>query len=332
MNLKLVHTTPYLTDFAYWAVRKADPFIQFYYRLRARIATLRPIRAFHLRVLHPCCTNVCNAKCIFCAYPKVDLEHGVMPMDMYRRVMLMWKERGGTNMDPTPEIGDPFADPLLRQRIEMAREAGMTVSLTTNGIGLKKHLDWIVQPGLTIYLSIPSLDSEVYHKIFGVDRGNEVREGLFKFLELNKQKGEPVRLQIRFRNSESPRVILRSEGFQKLRPYLSSQVQVNFTLWWDNWGGAIESLPESMPVRSHWKFNHPCTYLAGLGVQWNGNIRACCCRLLKSDDDALVVGHIDEGVEKAEQRTREIANGFYEGRRPEVCRDCRLYKPALDWH
>src|ERR1700742_4099630 len=50
-------------------------------------------------------TNICNARCVFCAYPKAmdskDLKGGVMPMSTYKKVVDQWAALGGTRIDLT---------------------------------------------------------------------------------------------------------------------------------------------------------------------------------------------------------------------------------------
>src|ERR1700744_542069 len=44
-------------------------------------------------------TNVCNAKCTFCAYPKVvaakTLQTGVMPFEVFKKAVDEWAAAGG---------------------------------------------------------------------------------------------------------------------------------------------------------------------------------------------------------------------------------------------
>ena len=62
-------------------------------------------------------TNICNAKCTFCAYPKVvankTLETGVMPLATFKKAVDEWSALGGQSLDLTPVVGDPLVDPGL---------------------------------------------------------------------------------------------------------------------------------------------------------------------------------------------------------------------------
>src|SRR5262249_22772477 len=44
-------------------------------------------------------TNVCNAKCVFCAYPDMERSKTVMTMEHFRSVITQWVEIGGDEAD-----------------------------------------------------------------------------------------------------------------------------------------------------------------------------------------------------------------------------------------
>jgi len=69
-------------------------------------------------------TNICNAKCTFCAYPKVvgqqnppDRHHAVR---RFKKAVDEWAAVGGQSLDLTPVVGDPLVDPGLLEKIDYA--------------------------------------------------------------------------------------------------------------------------------------------------------------------------------------------------------------------
>lgn len=287
-----------------------------------------PIRSFSAAV-----TNICNAKCVFCAYPKTEMKRGVMSLETYSLGLEAWKKEGGKFIDLTPTVGDPLIDPTLAEKIRMAMEAGMSVSLTTNAILLSGKSLKLIEAGLThLFLSIPSFDPEIYRKVYGVNRVVDVMGGVFEFLSINQSMNHPVEVMIRFRNAEKPSSILKSEGFKYVvSPFLWKKIKIRFTPGFDNWGGIIDdsSMVGTMKLRSPIQSNAPCESLFGLSMRHDGALRACGCRFVSSDDDDLIVGHIRDGFGPALKESARIAHGFLDGVRPRTCQNCTLYHPAI---
>jgi radical SAM protein with 4Fe4S-binding SPASM domain len=320
--------------------------------LRDKVAKIFPVKAAELASVQSSqgrsyvivgTTNICNAKCSFCAYPRAvedgTLRTGVMTMPTFQKIVSEWVKNGGTSMDLTPVVGDPLIDPGLIEKIKFAHANGISgISFTTNGI-LFNHHDFykkLVDEKVSgIHISIGATDEEQYKLIYGVDQYKKVISGLRNLLEYNRQNGEPVYVNIRFRNAQRPSEILTSEDFVKhIKPFLSARVEVNFTVDFDNWGGTIrqEELPGVMRLRKpRPQIKIPCTSLYGFAIRHDGSVRLCGCRMKSSDLDDLVVGNINQqSLEEisASAKTKNIIEGFYRGERPETCKSCTLYTPV----
>jgi MoaA/NifB/PqqE/SkfB family radical SAM enzyme len=344
-----VHTTPWLADFVYssarhlWRVR---------YWIRHRMAEWRKVplkEVFKYRSLGPgshiqaAVTNICNAKCVFCAYPKAvesgQLKTGVMSFELFKKVADEWGHRGAGDFDLTPTVGDTLVDPGLIKKIEYAVNVAKVpkVVLTTNGILLDRNDFYkkLVDSGVKeIYISTQGTDPEVYKKIYGVDHYDEYLSGLKNLLEYNASKGSPVFIGIRFRNAQTPGDIIRSRDFHEvIRPHLGKNVRINFTVDYDNWGGTIkeEELSGFMRMRKlPSKVDVPCVGLFGFVVRHDGLVRMCGCRFRTSDNDDMVVGNVREQTLTeiaGGERAWKIVEGFYQGKRPETCEGCTLYQP-----
>ncbi len=288
-------------------------------------------------------TNVCNAKCTFCAYPKVvaakTLQTGVMSFEVFKKAVDEWASVGGQSLDLTPVVGDPLIDPGLLEKVDYAVNTAhiKEVFLTTNGILLDRKDTYkrLIDLGIgTVYISTQGTSREMYEKVYGVKHYDEAMSGIRHLMEYNKSKGEPARIIIRFRNAEKPSQILRSKDFKEnIRPFLSSRVIVNFTVDFDNWGGTIKAGDMSgvmhlrkLPPR----LNTPCQRLFNYAVRHDGSVRLCACRLTHNDLDDLVVGNIKEKSLKEISQSPEVWNiieGFYNGKRPETCQSCTFYTP-----
>ena len=288
-------------------------------------------------------TNICNAKCSFCAYPKVvankTLQTGIMPFDVFKKLVDEWAAVGGQNLDLTPVVGDPLIDPGLLEKVDYAvnRARIKNVMLTTNAILLNRNGIYkrLIDLGIGgVFISTQGASREAYEKVYGVKRYDEVISAIRNLLEYNRAKGEPARIVIRFRNAEKPSQIIRSKDFiQNIKPYLSEKVRINFTVDFDNWGGTIQPADmigfmrlRRLPPR----LDVPCQALFGFAVRHDGSVRLCGCRFTRTDLDDLVVGNIREKsleeISKGEEAWK-IIKGFYFGKRPEACAGCTVYNP-----
>jgi radical SAM protein with 4Fe4S-binding SPASM domain len=287
-------------------------------------------------------TNICNAKCTFCAYPKVvanrTLQTGVMSLEVFKKAVDEWVAAGGRNLDLTPVVGDPLVDPGLLDKVDYAvNQARLpNVCLTTNAILLDKNKAYqrLVDLGVSVFISTQGTSREVYAKIYGVNQYDEAMGNIRRLLEYNRSRGEPSRIVIRFRNHEKPSQIIRSRDFREIiKPHLSERVRINFTVDYDNWGGTIK--PEDMSGFMRLRrlpppLNVPCKNLFNFAVRHDGRVRLCGCRLTRNDNDDLVVGNIREKTLEDISKSDEAWNliqGFYSGQRPETCQECTFYQP-----
>ena len=162
-------------------------------------------------------TNICNAKCSFCAYPKVvankTLQTGVMTFDIFKKAVDEWAAIGGDRLDLTPVVGDPLVDPGLLDKVDYAVNHARikNVVLTTNAILLNRNDTYkrLIDLGIgNIYISTQGASQEAYEKVYGVKHYPEVISGIRNLLEYNRKKGEPTGIVIRFRNAEKPSQIV----------------------------------------------------------------------------------------------------------------------------
>jgi len=342
-------SVPVIQDFAYGPVGR---FVKGgLSTIQMRLAQFRrvPIERFEGSYFHPVAkvlqvsvTNVCNARCTFCAYRLVadsGRPAGVMQMDVFKKAVDEYSALGGKGIDLTPTVGDPLLDPTLIEKVKYLREhTGIKdICLTTNAIAMCKRdmFKQLVDTGANIIcISLPGLNSEIYKQVYGIDRYPDVIKGIAALLQYNKQCGEPSRVILRFRNPEKPSEIIDSKDFvEHIKPYLSEKVSCNFTVDFDNWGGSIgeQDMFGIMKLRKIPKrYNVPCANLFNFMVRYDGSVRLCGCRLKDTEDDGLVVGNIFQNslaeIGKS-KRVHDIIEGFYNGKRPSTCEKCSFYVP-----
>ncbi|MGB8370030.1 MAG: radical SAM protein [Limisphaerales bacterium] len=344
-----VHTNGLAADVVYWG---AFYFQNFRRRLNYRRVsqnTISPEELWTHRHLEPSSTlvtgvtNICNAKCSFCAYPKVvankTLQTGIMPFDVFKKAVDEWAAVGGHSLDLTPVVGDPLVDPGLLEKVDYAvnRARIKNVFLTTNAILINRNDTYkhLIDLGIGgVFISTQGASREAYEKVYGVKHYDDAMSGIRNLLEYNRAKGEPARIVIRFRNAEKPSQIIHSKDFaDHIKPYLSEKVRINFTVDFDNWGGTIQPADLSGFMRLRKlppPLNVPCKNLFNFAVRHDGRVRLCGCRLTRSDLDDLVVGNIREKsleeISKSDQAW-SVIKGFYSGKRPETCLECTFYNP-----
>jgi len=348
-----VHTNGLAADVVYWGAFYFQNFWRSSKYRRVSKNTVSPEELWEYRHLEPSSTlvtgvtNICNAKCSFCAYPKVvankTLQTGIMPFDVFKKAVDEWAAVGGQSLDLTPVVGDPLVDPGLLEKVDYAVNQARIkdVVLTTNAILLDRNDTYkrLIDLGIGgVYISTQGASREAYEKVYGVKHYDEAMSGIRHLLEYNRSKGEPSRVVVRFRNAEKPSQIIHSKDFaENIKPYLSERVRINFTVDFDNWGGTIQPTDMSGFMRLRKlppPLNVPCKNLFNFAVRHDGNVRLCGCRLTRNDLDDLVVGNIRENslaeISKSD-RAWAVIKGFYSGKRPETCLECTFYSP-IDRH
>jgi MoaA/NifB/PqqE/SkfB family radical SAM enzyme len=124
-----VHTNGLAADVVYWGAYYVENFggVSNTKNFQTHIT---PEELLQIRQLAPSSylvtgvTNICNAKCTFCAYPKVvankTLQTGVMSFEVFKKAVDEWAALGGQSLDLTPVVGDPLVDPGILDKVDYA--------------------------------------------------------------------------------------------------------------------------------------------------------------------------------------------------------------------
>jgi len=133
-----------------------------------------------LEVLQVETTNHCNARCIFCAHPRIT-DHGTMSDGLYAKILA-----DAARLDPPPHTfipmltGEPFLDPQIVDRIRQARVALPTteIHLYTNGSRLtKESIDWLSEvPNFRLNISANGASVGTRKMLTGLDDYEHVAE------------------------------------------------------------------------------------------------------------------------------------------------------------
>ena len=82
-------------------------------------------------------TNICNARCAFCAYPQMERPKVTMTMEVFRKAIDEYLALGPGEVDLTPIVGDPFVDKFLFERLDDSRPGPCPLPFYTNAILMK---------------------------------------------------------------------------------------------------------------------------------------------------------------------------------------------------
>lgn len=307
---------------------------------RVGAGLVKPLRFPHDFNLTIGVTNICNARCTFCVYPRMvdnkSLKLGTMPTQLFKCVLDEWTQAGGSGFTFLGIIGDPLLDPKFKEKVDYGLSLNHDILVVTNGIALGRSEHWKILPRVgTVFISAPGMDSETYRELFRVDKYEEFLHGLNLFLAENRRMGEPARVHIGFRNRRSIRAIVKSHDFQLwIKPHLSKRVRCSFMAMYENWAGQItaEDTPNGRLNRMK-LYRVPCEGTRSIMVRYDGKVYGCCCMVLEHNQDDLLLGKFPEQSLReiaCSERFNEFFNSFRAGKPFETCSKCSNYNP-IHW-
>lgn len=303
------------------------------------------------RGLHIEGTNICNAKCTFCAYPQMERPKQTMPMEQFSQLIDQYVSMGGKYVSLTPIVGDPFVDPHVFERLDYLDRCPEIEGFYfyTNAILMKPDVSKkLIAYGakLKVHVSMGGFDRETYKAIMGVDYFNLVRRHIEAFIEIKTKLNSPVNFAISVR---CPKSKCTGELWKLIR---RSQDKGILTIEWpyygfDSWTGKIKAEDLKKvglePMIPPYK-RGACELLYMRPVVLaNGKVNACACRDVEAQ---LIVGDINES--KLEEvwtgkAINDLIDRHEKGDFPEVCRRCTWYisiynqrrstilQPLLNW-
>lgn len=283
-------------------------------------------------------TNICNARCCFCAYTKSKRPKTEMSLELYRKVVRDYSEMGGGPICFTPIIGDFFLDSFFMERIKIAREypnIGM-LSLTTNGIALDRieDLSFFLKNTDFLQVSIGGISRESYKKMYGVDRYERVKANILKFAKSKNEIKPDYPFRVIFRVADISEVRESAD----LAEYERLGIQISIDNVYGNWAGLVEA--GDLPPGTVFKKNpsirekvNPCfIFYLGLCVTSSGLASICGC--MNSEASELIIGDLNkESLKKIWQNQlyKDIKSSFGTENMPEVCKQCTQYLDGVEF-
>ncbi|MDZ8239465.1 MAG: radical SAM protein [Nostoc sp. ChiQUE01a] len=316
--------------------------------IRERLKRLRRMP----RCLHIEGTNICNAKCTFCAYPQMERPKETMPMEEFRQFIDQYITMGGKHISLTPIVGDPFVDRFLFDRLEYLYSIEQIESFYffTNAILMTGQVsEKLLKYGekLSIHVSWGGFDRETYKTNMGVDRFDLVCQNIKAFIDKKRSTNSSIGFYIGVRCPLSNCTGTLWEEFCTYER--DGLLGIHFTDGgYDSWAGKIK--PEDLkkiglePLEMPYK-RGACEFLFTKPVILaNGKVNACASRDVEAE---LIVGDLKESTFSeiwTGKAIEEIIERQELGDFPDVCKRCncyisvynslksRTYKSALNWN
>jgi MoaA/NifB/PqqE/SkfB family radical SAM enzyme len=279
--------------------------------------------------------NHCNASCIFCSYPDMKREKGVMSLPMFQKIVDDYVQMGGGPVSLTPFEGEPLLDPLLKERLAILKKRPETqqVVITTNGLALEKYSDQeihrLLENVFLIRFSIGGLDSATYQTMFNVDGFSRVMNGIDRLLQIRGNVSDPASLCFAFRTNDPD---FETRFKPELDAYREQGIGISHIHVYTNNCGSLQNdatkglVVARSPVKKHRTCIYPCMSMV---ISWDGIVTACC---EDSEDKDLQIGcvHKESLAEIWAGRKRsEFLASFARRELFPVCRECSGYQPDL---
>ena len=265
-------------------------------------------------------TNVCNRSCSFC--PKTRRQARFMTEAEFTTIL--GRLRGWTEYLYFHLMGEPLLHPELPRFLELARERGFRVILTTNGTLLDRTTGILLAaPGLhKVNLSLQSFEAneggvleDYVNQCAAFARRAAERGVLINFRLWNLDGPDALG-----RNSENARILrLLEAAFPRPWPEVRGGQRLADRIWL-NWGETFR-----WPDLNETDVNdrHFCYGLKDqLGVLCDGTVVPCC---LDHEGDIPLGNILTEDLASilAAPRTEAILTGFRQNRAVEpLCQRC----------
>jgi MoaA/NifB/PqqE/SkfB family radical SAM enzyme len=288
------------------------------------------------RRLHIEGTNICNAKCVFCAYPQMQRAKQTMPMELFQKAVQQYVDMGGTSLALTPIVGDPFVDPFFFQRLEWLDENTPIdrIVFYTNAILMKPEAGERLlryADKLDVNISWGGFCQETYRRIMGVDAFHQVSRHTEYLIRRKNETGSqlPINLALRCPDSD-----LQGSSYEKYRRWVEEgAITWKQLLDYDSWAGTID--PEELlavglrPKRMPHK-RGPCELLfSNPVVLADGRVNACACRDAEAE---LVIGDVNDRplADIYREGAKSLIDRHERGDFPDVCKRCTYYVSIYD--
>jgi radical SAM protein with 4Fe4S-binding SPASM domain len=281
-------------------------------------------------------TNICNFRCIYCPQSNQDehfkiLGRGKMSFDEFKiilnKILKPW---------PIKEIvltrdGEPLVHPDLAKFIEYASEAGLDITIGSNGSYFTElRVRELIDNGLTKVKGDFCADKTKYEQLRSGGKWEDVLDGyrtLLKYAHDQRKKFHLVLVDLNtYGLTDSKKIQLSLKELQELFPFPENYLSIGPAMMHNAFDEAqvILSTSNKLQTKKYNRCHHPWIELV---IDYKGNAVGCC-RDLRSE---YILGNILT----CENVVRDIWNGepmrylreHLKNKKPEnitICNKCDL--------
>jgi MoaA/NifB/PqqE/SkfB family radical SAM enzyme len=277
-------------------------------------------------------TNICNARCVFCAYPQMERPKVNMTMDVFQSAVDQHLAMGCKEVNLTPIVGDPFVDRFLFKRLDYlaSKPEIQGYQFFSNAILMKpEFIERLVKydERLFVLCSFGGFDRQTYYTIMGVDKFQKAVDAIRGLIEAKIKTDSKIRVQVNLRTPHGNPQGEFWDYLQRMRD--RGVITIGSVDDFDNWGGDITDevlrgaglVPKPPPV--HYG---PCHRLITSPVVLaDGRVNACNCRDVEA---TLIIGDLKKESLKdilSGPKLREYLLMHERGEFPDICKVCTRY-------
>ncbi len=247
------------------------------------------------KVVYAESTNACNATCVMCPRDEMQRSIGIMPMDLFRKVVDECADWGVEEVR-LHNFGEPLIDVKIYDKIEYAKRKGIrTTTIYSNGALLNNdRARRLISAGLDkLYISFDGATKKTFETIRLPLSFDQVSENVRSFHALRgEMRSLTPHIYLTFTHIDQPR-----DEVEKFRQDWTPYSDKVFIIDAHDWAGQAEVALHEKQGGPRW----PCVYLwKSMTVLYSGQVTLCCMDI----KGAEAVGNARE------QSLREIANSL----------------------
>jgi len=272
-------------------------------------------------------TNICNYKCRMCAAQNgLKRPAGFMDFELYKKVIDEAASIGISRV--TPQIwGEPLLHPRFVEMVQYAKDKGMYVELTTNGLLMDEEMSReLLKTGVdSIVVSFHGFTPEGYERVHGMAGFEKVVENIKALHELKNAGGVAL-----------PKVTIQSiiteDNFKEVHNVFSIFKGVVDEINVFNCGFHPEDNTNDLRIfKSDCLRKTPCMMLfTTMAVSWDGRVGICC----RDKEFRTELGTVKDGLanlyNSKRMRDYRMAHLLRKFEKMPVCAKCMDYSVFED--
>ena len=235
--------------------------------------------------------NTCNIDCLMCKTSLSTRPKGAMKAHVLDTAARQAKEQG-IRVVELHTIGDPLANPRLRDVLQILRRYGLRTGITTNGLLLYRHIDTLLDfrdVCSHISFSVDGATAPVYEQIRAGGKWEQLLDNLDLARTRLRPGGFDVRMSMVVSAANVSEVGLFIERFRDYvtAPHSRLQFSLVNSLSPDN-----QYFDQTNLFANHTVQNAPCRLVMGpeAHILIDGRVSVCC----RDYDGSLVIGNVLE--------------------------------------